>query len=141
MEHALVLALIIALVLSLRFSKRTTMYKIVRVQPHASGLESNGQRKNSGEALSAVRFEIPKDFRWNSPRGNDDGRLVRLVDRAGGRSASDSNSGRAEEKSDIASALRNLGCKKEKAQSVAHQAIGKGTDWDSRLKWALQNAA
>jgi hypothetical protein len=43
---------------------------------------------------------------------------------------------------DLSSALINLGCRKEKAESVAKRAMVEGgKDFDSRLKWALANAA
>jgi hypothetical protein len=43
---------------------------------------------------------------------------------------------------DLSSALINLGCRKEKAESVAKRAMVEGgKDFDSRLKWALTNAA
>lgn len=42
---------------------------------------------------------------------------------------------------DLSSALVNLGCRKEKADMVAKQAMEQGKDFDSRLKWALSNAA
>ena len=42
---------------------------------------------------------------------------------------------------DLSSALINLGCRKEKADSVAKQAMEQGKDFDTRLKWALSNAA
>ena len=50
-----------------------------------------------------------------------------------------SESDRAE--SDIRSALLNLGCEKGKAIQVAQMAMGQGKDFDSRLQWALRNAA
>jgi Holliday junction resolvasome RuvABC DNA-binding subunit len=43
------------------------------------------------------------------------------------------------QESELVSALVNLGCRKEKAQEVARKA--QGSDFDSRLKWAIQNAA
>jgi len=43
---------------------------------------------------------------------------------------------------DLASALMNLGVKGQKAKEVAKKAIMEGgQDFDSRLKWALRNAA
>jgi len=115
-EHAAIVLLSIALLLALRYGgPRHYHVRIVRVQP--LGLKAE-QRENRRETTPAVRFEIPKDFQWNSPVPAP----------------------ATKEESDIASALMNLGAKREKAKAVAHQAIKKGSDWDSRMKWALQNA-
>jgi hypothetical protein len=49
---------------------------------------------------------------------------------------------RAEGGSDqVASALVNLGCKPQKAREVAKKAIEQGKDFESRVRWAIQNAA
>jgi hypothetical protein len=42
---------------------------------------------------------------------------------------------------DLTSALVNLGCSLPKASQVAKKAMGEGKDFDSRLQWALRNAA
>ena len=117
MEHAAIVLLSIALLLSLRYGgPRHYHVRIVRI--HSLGVKAE-QRENRRETTPAVRFESPTDFKWNSPVPAPP----------------------AAEESDIASALVNLGAKREKAKAVAHQAIEKGSDWDSRMKWALQNAA
>lgn len=40
---------------------------------------------------------------------------------------------------EIRSALVNLGCKMARASQIAEAAMTQGTDFDSRLRWALQN--
>lgn len=45
------------------------------------------------------------------------------------------------QEAELISALVNLGCPRQKSQELAKEAIGKGSDFDSRIKWALQNAA
>lgn len=42
---------------------------------------------------------------------------------------------------DLISALVGLGCEKGKALQVAKRAMRQSSDFDSRLKWAVQNAA
>jgi hypothetical protein len=53
----------------------------------------------------------------------------------------DSSAARRSAEADLSSALINLGCEGKKAQSVAKQAMEQGKDFDTRLKWALSNAA
>lgn len=47
----------------------------------------------------------------------------------------------SQDEADLVSALLNLGCEKGKALKVAKAAMGQGGDFDSRVKWAVQNAA
>jgi hypothetical protein len=47
----------------------------------------------------------------------------------------------SQDEADLVSALLNLGCEKGKALKVAKAAMGQGVDFDSRVKWAVQNAA
>jgi hypothetical protein len=47
----------------------------------------------------------------------------------------------SQDEADLVSALLNLGCEKGKALKVARAAMGQGVDFDSRVKWAVQNAA
>ncbi len=42
---------------------------------------------------------------------------------------------------DLTSALVNLGCALPKASQVAKKAMAEGKDFDSRLQWAVRNAA
>jgi hypothetical protein len=42
---------------------------------------------------------------------------------------------------DIVSSLVNLGCDRQKAREVAKRAMEQGKDFDTRIKWAIQNAA
>jgi hypothetical protein len=48
---------------------------------------------------------------------------------------------RAVAEGEVASALVNLGCKPQKAREVAKKAIEQGKDFESRVRWAIQNAA
>jgi hypothetical protein len=48
---------------------------------------------------------------------------------------------RAVAEEEVCSALLNLGCAKQKAREVAKLAIEQGKDFDSRLRWAIRNAA
>ena len=48
---------------------------------------------------------------------------------------------RAVAEGEVASALVNLGCDKQKAREVARKAIEQGKDFESRVRWAIQNAA
>lgn len=43
------------------------------------------------------------------------------------------------EAAEIRSALVNLGCQMARASRIAEAAMDQGTDFDSRLRWALQN--
>jgi len=47
----------------------------------------------------------------------------------------------SQDEADLASALLNLGCEKKKALDVARSAMFHGQDFDTRIKWAMQNAA
>lgn len=119
MEHLLVAALSIALLISLTRGGWHYEYRIVRAStPSASGV---------GKAAGRVRHAasiIPDGFQWNTPRD-----------------VPAAPSAAPEAQSEIASALVNLGCKKEKAAQVAKQALGQGKDFDGQMRWALQNAA
>lgn len=47
----------------------------------------------------------------------------------------------SQDEADLASALLNLGCEKKKALDVARSAMFHGQDFDTRFRWAMQNAA
>jgi hypothetical protein len=48
---------------------------------------------------------------------------------------------RKQAEADIASALVNLGMEKLKARKVASEAMGQGKDFDSRVRWAINQGA
>lgn len=122
------LAIIIALTLSLgallfsrihfHFSFNLTMSKSALLPP-AAGAPRKSNAVRSGETSPNKSVSVIRDS------------SVASAIEAAKRSA----------EADLSSALINLGCEGKKAQSVAKQAMEQGKDFDTRLKWALSNAA
>lgn len=99
----------------------------------------------AGLLLSRIHFHfsfnltISRDPKFNSTRKSPTGSRGRS---AGGAVTSPAVPIRpSQEELDIVSALVNLGCEKSKAPMVASAAMKQGKDFDSRVKWAVQNAA
>jgi len=53
----------------------------------------------------------------------------------------DTDTARSRAAAEITSALINLGMPQAKARKLAEKAMEQGRDFDSRIRWAMQNAA
>ena len=92
-------------------------------------------RKPTGSGGAKRRVEISGEV----PSG------VRSIDQclqaARKQAESELEAARKHAESDLCSALVNLGVKRQKAVEVAKKAMQQADDFDSRLKWAVRNAA
>jgi hypothetical protein len=118
MEHILIATLAAAVifllnckVIVLRTSVRTKVFRLTVQAGKAAG-------QISGEVGPAVRSIRQRD---------DVSKRLQTAEKA--------------VESDLSSALIGLGCDKQKAREVAKKAIVQAPDFDSRLRWAIQNAA
>jgi hypothetical protein len=115
------------------FSFNLTISKAQTLRP-SSAKTSKGQDGLSG---GARRLSFPAQS--SRDRDSRERPAIQSIRDAGVQKTLDA--ARAVAEGEVASALVNLGCKPQKAREVAKKAIEQGKDFESRVRWAIQNAA
>ena len=122
----IVIALLIAAFVALLFSRIHFHFSFNLTISRRGDTEHGGSR---GSVLASSRSKIRRgkaDGAADVPRDVSD--AIRSIQPS-------------QDEADLASALLNLGCEKKKALDVARSAMFHGQDFDTRIKWAMQNAA